>query len=466
MDKEVDIPALFERLGLLPWDEFAAQCDTISPEAALAMWGAVMDYYSALPDDKRFFVHSRHRTLKSIRIGSWSDWREHMGMRCAEFYSVRRSTAFVQEIARKAGPRYWLAWLNSLSNHAETVSIILESRPQRKDLIHALGLSCGMEDMESIRTILFCFLISENLTEADLTSFSEVVRKNSVCLRALCLEVLCDFTYLVRYPRNAEVYDSIAAIWTGGEALEYLSASAEVTIGTLAAWAKLLSGREPSQEQLKRFKTAYLSWVSSTCDYVFLKDIKGKYLKHEGDFLNTLIKVFALDDSSEEELKALWEKKTYVYYSWNRQTYRTRQWFQHIGLLLWYMGVVKYERCQDTGLMIYVLERMNLVIPMTLSESDYTLLLGNVFCASVQMVPEINALLINLIHKVHEISLICDITRCYLDNPFSDPDVLCALQARLRLFSKLPQKKEFSGNTAAMEKLLLETEDRLSKKIP
>lgn len=466
MDKEVDIPALFERLESLPWDEFAAQCDAISPEAALAMWGAVMNYYRALPDEKRFFICSRHQPLERIRISSWSDWRGHMGIRCAERYSVRRSTVFVREIARKAGLRYWLVWLNSLSNHAEPVSIILESRLQHKDLIHALDLSCGMEDMESIRTILFCFLISENLTEADLSFFSEVVRKNSVCLRALCLEVLCDFTYLVRYPRNAEVYDSIAAICTGGEAVEYLSASAEVTIGTLAAWAKLLSRMDPSQEQLTQFKGAYLSWVSHTTDYMFLSGSEGQYLKHEGDFLNALIEIFALDDSSEEKLKVLWEKKTCVYYGWNRKLYHRQQWFQHIGLLLWYLGVVKYERCQDSGLMIHVLERMNLVIPMALSDSDYTLLLGNVFCVSVQMAPEINTLLINLIHKVHEISLLCDITRCYLDNPFSDSDVLCALQARLQLFSKLPQKKEFSGTTAAMEKLLLETEDRLSKKIP
>lgn len=453
--KELDVSRIFKSWAQLSWEDQSFRWAELPQSSALEICDVVAAAYNDLPDTQRFHICAGPREREHIRISNWTDWRENMGCQYAEFYMLSKETMLVQNILYKAGISQWLTWLDGFSDHTLAVALLLNAHCNKWDLIYAFEFSCGMKDADSIRTILFCFLVSKDQSEIEQDAFLSTVCSHYELLSGLCLEVLSDFRFQISYPKKDLVYQAIAAMCAKNEMLDHLSASPVMTIGILSAWAELLSRLNPTQEQLNQFKTAYWGWVSTTNDYMLTTNMNGKPVKREIDFLNFLINLFAFDSCSVEKLKNLWEKKVDVYYRWNDAKKHSRQqWFQHIGLVLWYAGVAEYKQNRSKELAIYVLKRMNDAIPMMLTEHDYSLLLCNVFCVSFEKAPEINSLLSNLIHKIYELSLLCDVILNYMEVDNMNVDILYAMQDRLQMMYKLPHEGLTNKFKSLAEELL------------
>ena len=454
-----DVPALFEDCAKLSWKELAAKCARISSKTALEICDAVVNCFNDLSNEQRFHICAGPRDRQPTQITGWTDCRETGLIRYAEYFMPTPKAILAQDIVYKAGVSHWLKWLNSFPDHAQVVALLLEAQRRNWDLLQAFELSCNTEDASNIRTILFCLFISEEQQKSEQDSFLNTVRMHGELFMELCLEVLTDFRFQMAYPEKEAVYDAIASLCANDGALARLRNAPTMTIGVLSAWAKLLTLLDPTQEHISQFKTAYFDWVAETNDYMFLFDTKGQYYSREIDFLNFLIAIFALDDSAIEQLRLLWKKKTSVYHRWNSKKKNLRQqWFQHIGLILWCIGVEEYRRNGNTDLVVCVLTRLNDTIPMMLTEHDYQLLVRNVFCTCLEDVTAINVPLCSLIHKIYEPSLLCGVVSNYLGLDDQRADVLHAMRDRLQLMSKLPQKTSTPDLHTHMEELLLKIE--------
>ena len=463
MNREIhlEVSELFEAAASRPYSQLSELWAGISPERARDIAGEAADRYASLPEEQRF-SHSgpaRHSS-RDVRITDWTSWRKNAVDQWAGYDIPSKRTLLAEALFYKAGTAYWLAWLNSLPNQEHTASLLHYCG---RDLTQALGCACGQEGLSNIKTLLFCALVSKKRTPSEHGAFLHVIQSSPSALFDLCLEVLSDFLFPLACPENAGLCRSLAGICAGEDALSRLSAASPMTIGPLCVWAELLSQAEPSEEQLSAFKAAYLGWISSTDDYMLTTTIQGRYYKRELGFLEFVAGTYTFDESFEAEMKTLLEKKTYVYHGWPPEEKPRQQWFLHIGLLLWLIGVNR--DCQGGGenLMLYVLEKLNLVIPMVLIDSDYSLLLSNVFCLPRRASPEIDAQLVRLIRKIYEPWVLRAAAESYLSHTRHSVSVLRAIEARLRILLELPQRKrpgepEFQGR-----ELLSELETALSK---
>ena len=102
----------------------------------------------------------------------------------------------------------------------------------------------------------------------------------------------------------------------------------------------------------------------------------------------------------------------------------------------------------------YVLKRLNDTIPMALMEQEYSLLLHHIFCIPLKDTPEINALLKNLIHKIYELSLLCDVVKSHLEVADPNTDILSTMRNRLQIMNKLPQRNPALNFNILAEQLL------------
>lgn len=100
---------------------------------------------------------------------------------------------------------------------------------------------------------------------------------------------------------------------------------------------------------------------------------------------------------------------------------------------------------------------------MVLVNSDYSLLLGNVFCIPTQTTAEIDAQLISLIHKIFELPVLQGIVENYLEYACCNTNLLCAMRERLQLLLELPQRRLPHESEFPREELLLKIEPALSE---
>jgi len=457
---DLEVSKLFETAVSLPYSDFSTLCAEISQEHAQALSGAVTDYYVSIPKDKLFSLCGPARgNSPTIQVTGWVSWHESAVCQRAEFYVPSGYTLLTEEILYKAGTEYWLTWLDSLLSCEQAASLLLNYCG--RNLTQALACACGMESQTKIKSLLFCALVSKELSPSDREAFLGVIQSNRSDFLDLCLEVLSDFHFQLSYPKSADICQSFASIYAGQDAISRLSAVYPMTIGAVCAWAELLSQLRPTEKQIAAFKSAYINWVHSTNDYMATTTLQGGYYKRELKFLEFVAETYSFDEAFEDELKTLLEKKTYVYHGWAPEESPRQQWFLHIGLLLWLIGVNRFcQRCGE-DLMLYMLEKLNHVIPMVLVNSDYFLLLGNMFCIPKQATPEIDAQLICLIQKIFELPVLRVIVENYLGHACRSVKVLCAMRDRLQILLELPQKKlpqepEFPG-----QELLLKIESAL-----
>ena len=458
----LDVSELFEATASLPYSQLSALCAGISPERARDISGTVANYYASLPEEQRFFCCGpAPQNNRAAQVTGWTSWRENSVDRRAGYCSPSGYTLLAEALLYKAGTEYWLAWLNSLPNQEQTASLLMHYCG--RDLTQALGLACGVEGFSNIKTLLFCVLVSKERTPSEHSTFLNVIQSNPSVFFDLCLEVLSDFLFLLAYPENTDLCQSLAAICAGEDALSRLSAVSPMTIGPLCVWAEILSQTEPTEEQLSAFKSSYLGWISSTGDYMLTTTMQGRYYKRELRLLEFAAETYAFDESFETEMKALLEKKAYVYHGWPPEENPRQQWFLHIGLLLWLVGLNRDRLGRGENLMLYVLEKLNLIIPMVLIDSDYSLLLGNVFCLPCQASPEIDTQLVRLIWKIYELPVLCAVAKNYLSHTRHSVRVLRAIEKRLRILLELPQRKRPTDPDFPGQELLSKLETALSK---
>lgn len=461
---DVEVSRLFEEANSLPYSELTALCAEISQEHAQAISGAVTDYYASLPEEKRFFFHGPAlKESQATQIPSWTNWRKSAVDRRAAFYVPSGYTLLAEEILYKAGTEYWLTWLDSLPSCEQAASLLLNYCG--RNLAQAFACACGMESLTKIKSLLFCALVSQELSPSDCKVFLGVIQRNRSDFMDLCLEVLSDFHFQLAYPKSEKIIQSFISIFAGQGAISHLSIVSPMTTGAICAWAELLSQLRPTKEELAIFKSAYIDWIYNTNDYMLTTTIKGGYYKCELKFFEFVAETYVFDEAFEEELKTLLEKKTYVYHGWAPEESPRQQWFLHISLLLWLMGVNRYCQSRDEELVLYVLEKLNHFIPMVLLIDDYSLLLGNMFCIPEQATPEIDAQLICLIRKIYELPALGGIVENYLEHACCSAKVLCAMRDRLQILLELPRRKlpkepEFPGQEllSRIESALRESE--------
>lgn len=459
---DLEVSKLYEAAASLPYSDLPALYAGISREYARTIAGAVTDYYASLPEENRFFLcgPTPQKSQDSQPL-SWASWRENAVDRCAELYIPSGYTLLTEEILYKAGMEYWLTWLDGLPVCEQAASLLLNYCG--RNLPQALAYACGMKSQTKIKALLFCALVSEELSPSDREAFLGVIQSSRADFLDLCLEVLSDFHFQMARPKSTDICQRFASIYAGQAAISRVSAVRPMTIGTVCAWAEFLSRLSPTEEQLASFKSAYLDWVFSTDDYMIATTLQGGYYKRELEFLEFVAETYSFDESFENKLKMLLEKKTYVYHGWAPEESPRQQWFLHIGLLLWLIGVNRYCQCRGKELMLYVLEKLNHVIPMVLVDSDYSLLLGNVFCIPTQTTAEIDAQLISLIHKIFELPVLQGIVENYLEYACCNTNLLCAMRERLQLLLELPQRRLPHESEFPREELLLKIESALSE---
>lgn len=459
---DLEVSRLFEAAASLPYPELSFLCDGLSRERAQAISAAVTEHYASLPEEKRFSCCGpARRESPPAQITGWTSWSENAVHRRAGFYIPSEYTLLTEKILHKAGTEYWLTWLDSLPSQEQTVSLLLNDCG--RNLPQAFAYACGVEPLVKIRTLLFCTLVSEDLTPPEQDAFLRVIQKNRTVFFDLCLEVLSDFHFQLAHPKNAGICQSFAAVYAGRDAISRLSAVSPMTTGAICAWSELLSQLRPTREQLAAFKSAYISWISDTGDYMFTTTTQGGYYKRELKFLEFTAGAYSFDESFEDEMKALLEKKTYVYHGWAPEESPRQQWFLHIGLLLWLIGVNRYCQRRGEDLMLYILEKLNRVIPMVLVDSDYSLLLGNVFCIPRRATPEIDAQLVRLIGKIFELPALRGIVDNYLEHAVHSAKVLSAMRDRLQVLLELPQRKLSFESDFPGQALLSKIESALVK---
>lgn len=171
-----------------------------------------------------------------------------------------------------------------------------------------------MESLTKIKPLLFCALVSKELSPSDREAFLGVIQSNRSSFLNLCLEVLSDFHFQLAYPKNADLCQSFTSIYAGRDAISRLSAVHPATAGAVCAWAEILFLLRPTEEQLAAFKSAYINWIHGTNAYMVTTAFQGGYYNRELQFLEFVAETYSFDKFFEDELKALLEKKIYIYY--------------------------------------------------------------------------------------------------------------------------------------------------------
>ena len=275
--------------------------------------------------------------------------------------------------------------------------------------------------------------------ETDSYRLLDTIRNYYNPLLPLCVEVLSDFDFLLRYPSKAEFLSELKVVCLENNILDELCSNTKPDKGQLAAWADILTYSKPTSAQLMDFKTAYLDWVVNTAVYSFQKRVDGRYTQHECEFFNHLCCLLPCDVLTLNSFQQLWKQKISIYYGWRLEEWQGENgWFQHIGLVLWGLSIRRYTEYQDVSFLISVIDQLNNFIPMALSNGEYDLLLFEIFDSPSKNIEETEEPLIHLARKILDLPMLYNIILWNTENLTYFPQLLVALTKQLKLLFELP----------------------------
>ena len=427
--------------------------DQVSTDAVCIRTEEIIAAYLGISDEDRFRP-SKDASLPRIPEGELRHWEEWSEAHLAEPFLERHPTVVtwaVHHVLLRGGIEVWLRWLNRLPRDWEIVSLLWDCSDKEGTQRTALRAACKGNAYPRLQPLLLFSLLLDPQTEDE--TLAQIIRENAEPLSEPCFELLTDYTFLLRYPMREQTWETVNLICAKEMILTKLEAGAEQNQGKLAALARLIVKTEALGEHPYRYGELYLRWIADT-ELLFLQqDLKGSYTEQELGFLANTANILTVADDAAKALERLWPRKTARFYGWTaNKRYSGNAWFQHIGLVLWRIGLNRYGATRDERLILAVMERMNRYISEALNENAYDLLLLNLLSDTFADTTAVHTLQIQLIRKVTDLSLLLETIPHQLEAEHPRPEVLSALRERLLILLQLPQKKRITEREIHMAK--------------
>lgn len=430
--------------------QITALCKSISHKELPNSAEQAVDYYLTLSDRERFGRPHSSRERVEQEVNTLKDWL--WIFQDAVMYYPTMRTRFVHSLLLRAGGARWCDWAGILLSPVEFAAILQVCGIESGKLSELLSAACQDEQYSQVKAGLMAYLFLDN--GASVTALYSAVAQNKSNLRSLSIEALSDFDLPLSHPASVPFCERLAKLYADCETLNVFAhfPVSTLTKGKLFTWAKILHlygncGASDQRQQTDYFVDSYLAWISDALEYTVQTDIKGALHPNESEFLECLSHIFPSEGEKLEELQKLWLKKAHIYHGWQVEDVPyNNHWFQHIGLLLWKIGVIRRKNDGNDTLIIAVMKTLNDYIPMCLIESEYKFLLYHIFCLPQDNDPQMNKYLFLLLKKVYSMPLMIDIALAYLTHPSTEKEMLTAMFNRLKLLSTLPKNTKHSKN--------------------
>ncbi len=422
----------FESVGNLPWNEMVCACESLSPKEAMALREEALQYDKS--HYKKRFSGAAGVEVPEVKVENWKDWEKLGGLVRLQHWNASKQTLLVQKVLWRAGPEILLDWLANEVNPLEALLILRDSGLSAQDSIFLLNRT--FEKYDNLIALLLCLVISQNLDSAAQAHLAETLSSHFHEMLSICLEILADDTWLMRFPGGAAAREVLAGVCARPEGVAGFAQVSRKSQGVFQAWAELLMKLDESQIERDVFQEHFWKWVETTDNYHFHIHTDQTYDSSDLSFLGNLAGLYRDDPKFARRLLHIWEKKTIPYYGWKSQRQGFQYWFQFLGLLLWRIGEGVYQDKKDDSLLLQTLEWINDGVPSMLCGNEYNLLVCNIFCPMVSLPPEANELLKKIVQKLDQPLLLCSTAKAYLSSRFSAQPVLTALKMRVKLFQR------------------------------
>ncbi len=418
--------------------ELMAQCAMIKKEDISLNYDGIVTSYSQLPLEKRFYLpRDPLPSCWGDRLQTWEDWfHRERDMRFERIYPLEATWA-VHYLMCRAGIEYWLRWLDGFSGDAEIAIFLMYCGNRRREIRDGLEVSCKTKAYPHLRALLFYALVTDMETDDD--ELAQIVYQYPKELLRPCVTILTDYAFTLKQTKRDAMLEAVEHICSDETTYSLLTAIEESDKGVLAALAGFLCRTSASRQRKERFADEYYRWILRTEDNHPLKDTYELVTVREIQFLNDTAAILSGLDGADIKLLKLWREKTMVYYGWESDTMTIGNgWFQSIGLVLYGIGLRRYQESNDASLLIRVFETTNQFLPAALHDREYDVLLPNLLMNVYEDVPKINELQIKLIQKTINLPLLKDTLEKQKEAVQTDQRVLDAFTARITLLSMLP----------------------------
>lgn len=433
------------------WEERISLLNSLSSEYIASIETGIIQYYASLETSERFFgVWGTDIEIKTSKCSTWEDW--NYSCRIADRTHPSEIVFYIKKLLDKASNGAVLRWLEQMTYDWEIISVInfcsLET-----DKNELLKEACTSDNNHRTKSILFFYAATDSTTNFD--ELYKIVSEHKENFRVPILDMLCDF-YL-RPDYTAEFAERLFELYADSTSLDYISPKSQ-SKGTLFAWSRLLCERNtPKESELAEFSRAYFSWLKTEPKYSFSEQT---HMKKEFDFVNQLCTVICVNDATCNDLLALWKQKSEYYYGWKSHTTDNySKWFFHIGLLLWCMGLNRYNNDKNQSLFLTISEFLNKYILSALSSASYRLLVIQIFKYDYDPLPELESCMCELIAKIYETETLLAIADAYMKTKFQRASVFELLSQKIKVVYKFENpssisKEKISSVTKAIEKAI------------
>lgn len=412
----------------IKWEARMAILDLLPCEYIASVESDIINYYASLERRERFWVHlDMDVDIDEIKNNMWESWNRNI--RLADRIMPTEKTLFIKKMLSKMGIATLLRWLENIPCDMEIIAII--NFKFGDNILEFLETVCSSDFSNRVKSILFFLCATDKNVCVD--NLYEIVSTHKDSLRKPILDMLCDFNLIQNHRQLSPLYTKLFKVYADNKALNYVSQKTQ-NKGTLFAWSRILCEfSEKDSNQLDIFQKTYLEWVSSEERYSFSQQSGAEIIKKEFSFINQLSAILEFDDACCQHLQVLWIKKAEYYYGWSSQTTTEySHWFLHIGLLLWSIGLKRYEDNGDQTLLLAVARNLNEYILSALSSSSYRLLVLQIFQYDYKPTQDLEDCMCDLISKTYDITDLLSIKKQYSKTKFKCISVLTTLRNKIK----------------------------------
>lgn len=422
---------LEERISLL---------DMLSSEYIASVEADIIKYYASLEQRDRFWTDlgSAIETT-STNESAWEAW--NYNNRQADRIYPKEKTIYIKKLLDKAGNGAVLRWLETMSCDWEIIAIICAS--DKNNQTELLKEACISAYSDRIRSYLFFCLISDRNT--DFNDLYKIISEHKEKLRIPILDMLCDFYLPCTNRHLSEAIPKLFDLYTEQCSISYISQK-KLSKGTLFARSRFLSEFDAERsDDLENFRKDYFSWIEAEKIYLFSEQSDKESMEKEFEFINQLSFVMGSDDTICNRLLNIWKRKSECYYGWASQTtVEYSQWFLHLGLLLWCIGLNRYNNNKDQTMLLTVADFLNEYILSALSPSSYTQLIIQIFQYEYAPVKELECCMCELISKIYEPETLLMIESVYIKTKFKRTSILKTLLRKIKTIHEFQKESPIS----------------------
>lgn len=412
----------------IKWEERVTILDSLSSEYIASVESDIINYYASLERHEQFWTYlDMDVDIDEIKNNVWESWNRNI--RLADRIMPTEKTLFIKKMLSKVRFDALLRWLENIPCDREIIAII--NFKLGDNILEFLETVCSSNFSNRIKNILFFLCATDKNVCID--NLYEIISIHKDALRKPILDMLCDFNLIQNHRQLSPLYTKLFEVYADNKALNYVSQKTQ-NKGTLFAWSRILCDfSEKDIKQLNIFQMTYLEWIASEQRYSFSQQSGSEMIKKEFSFINQLSAILESDDACCKHLQVLWIKKAEYYYGWSSQTTTEySHWFLHIGLLLWGIGLKRYEDSGDHALLLAVARNLNEYILSALSSSSYRLLVLQIFQYDYDPTQDLEDCMCDLISKTYDITDLLSIKEQYSKTKFKRFSVLTTLRNKIK----------------------------------